>query len=87
MRAERTLAIAPPRLLKADSESNRPGTLTLVELHPEQIDCIMQTVPGEAWEERTEHPTTPLHRAVLFRHRLNEQSDMYVTSPLLDSKF
>jgi amino acid adenylation domain-containing protein len=58
--------------------------LTLVELDQKQIDTIVRTVPGGAKNVQDIYPLTPLQEGMLFHHLLNEQSDAYVVSTLLE---
>jgi amino acid adenylation domain-containing protein len=76
--------VAPPNLIEADCESIRPAMLTLVELNQQQIDSIVQTVPGGANNVQDIYPLTPLQEGMLFHHLLSEKSDTYVVSTLLE---
>jgi amino acid adenylation domain-containing protein/thioester reductase-like protein len=82
--AENALALTPPNLIEAHCEFIRPAMVTLVELDQHQIDSIVQTVPGGATNVQDIYPLTPLQEGMLFQHLLNEQSDTYVVSTLLE---
>jgi amino acid adenylation domain-containing protein/thioester reductase-like protein len=57
--------------------------LTHVALDDQQIDGIVQTVPGGAKNIQDIYPLSPLQEGILFHHLLND-SDTYVLSILLE---
>lgn len=71
-------------LIEANAKSITPEMLPLVELDQDQIDNIVQTVPGGVRNVQDIYPLTPAQEGLLFHHRLNEQSDAYVLSTLLE---
>lgn len=62
----------------------KPQTLTLVELAQSDIDRIVRDVPGGTINVKDIYPLTPLQEGMLFHHLLNENSDTYVVSTLLE---
>lgn len=74
----------PPNLIGADSEVITPEMLPLVELDQQQIDIIVQTVPGEARNVQDIYPLSPLQEGMVFHRLLNERSDSYVLSTLFE---
>ena len=60
--------------------------LTLVSLESEQIERIVQSVPGGARNIQDIYPLAPLQSGILFHHLLNEQSDPYVLPMLLEAQ-
>lgn len=75
---------APPNLIETDCDSISPAMLTLVELEQQQIDSIVETVPGGAKNVQDIYPLSPLQEGMLFHHLLNENGDAYVLSILLE---
>lgn len=63
-----------------------PHALTLVELSQEQVDSIVQTVPGGARNVLDIYPLSPLQEGILFHHRLNDKGDTYVLSTLFEAQ-
>lgn len=63
-----------------------PQSLTLVELSQEQVDSIVQTVPGGARNVLDIYPLSPLQEGMLFHHRLNDKGDTYVLSTLFEAQ-
>jgi amino acid adenylation domain-containing protein len=57
--------------------------LTLVELQPNHIASIEQSVPGGARNIQDIYPLAPLQEGILFHHLLNERSDTYVQPSLI----
>ena len=76
--------VTPPNLIGADGELIKPEMLTLIELDQQQIDVIVQAVPGGAKNVQDIYPLSPLQEGMLFHHLLNEQRDTYVLSTLFE---
>jgi amino acid adenylation domain-containing protein len=58
--------------------------LPLVKLEQEQIDRIVQTVPGGSQNIQDIYPLTPVQEGILFHHMLSETGDTYVVPTLLE---
>jgi molybdopterin converting factor small subunit len=61
-----------------------PDMLTLIDLDQGEIDMIVQTVPGGCGNVQDIYPLAPAQEGMLFHHLLNEASDTYVVSTLLE---
>jgi amino acid adenylation domain-containing protein len=74
----------PPNLIPAECEAITPQMLPLVDLEAEQIERIIQAVPGGVGNIQDIYPLAPLQEGILFHHLLNDQSgDAYVLPILL----
>jgi amino acid adenylation domain-containing protein len=73
----------PPNRIPEGCGSIVPSMLTLVELQQEQIDAIVERVPGGAQNIQDIYPLAPLQEGLLFHHVLQERGDAYVLPALL----
>lgn len=76
--------VLAPNLIGPDCELITPDMLSLVELDQEQIDTVVQTVPGGAKNVQDIYSVSPLQEGMLFHRLLNEQSDTYVLSIIFE---
>jgi hypothetical protein len=68
-----------------------PGMLPLVDLQQDQLDQLVQTVPGGAANVQDIYPLTPMQEGILFHHLLSgehegEQGDTYIMPLLLSAQ-
>ncbi|HET9396353.1 MAG TPA: hypothetical protein VFO36_09875, partial [Nitrospiraceae bacterium] len=71
--------------ISADSTVIVPEMLPLVALTQEQIDAVVQTVPGKARNVQDICPLSPLQEGMLFHRLLNQHGDTYVLSTLFEA--
>jgi len=74
----------PASMIPLDCEMITPQMLSLVELEPEHIQRIVQSVPGGAANIQDIYPLAPLQEGILFHHKLDEHGgDTYVLPILM----
>ncbi len=75
----------PPNLIPPGCTEITPHMLPLVNLKLEEIERIVQAVPGGAGNIKDIYPLAPLQEGILFHHQLSEQrGDTYVLPILLE---
>ncbi len=80
------VADVPDNLIPTYAESITPEMLPLVSLRQNEIDSIIQHVPGGARNIQDIYPLTPFQEGILFHHLINPDGDPYVLSSLLAFK-
>ena len=79
-----TQSVVPANTIPPNCKVIMPQMVPLVELTPDHIERIVQSVPGGPGNVQDIYPLTPLQEGMLFHHLLNEGGgDTYVLPTLL----
>ncbi len=73
----------PANRISVGSERITPDMLPLVSLSQDQIDRIVDRVPGGVRNVRDIYPLTPFQEGILFHHLVHTEGDPYLQSSLL----
>ncbi|HEY4214130.1 MAG TPA: amino acid adenylation domain-containing protein [Steroidobacteraceae bacterium] len=76
--------VSEPNHSGRNSNGNVPGIFTFADLSRQQFETVAQTVPGGAGNIQDIYPLSPLQEGMLFHHMLNERSDTYILSTLIE---
>src|SRR5581483_7872236 len=71
--APQAQAQVPPNLIPPHCQAIQPALLPLIELTAEELERIVQAVPGAAENIQDIYPLAPLQEGILFHHLLNPQ--------------
>ena len=76
---------APPNLIPSHADRITPAMVTLCELTQEEIDQVVNRIPGGASNVQDIYPLTPLQEGFLFHHLMAATSgrDTYVDIAIL----
>ncbi|MEQ1719643.1 MAG: amino acid adenylation domain-containing protein, partial [Nitrosomonas sp.] len=73
----------PPNGILSDCERIIPTMLPLVTLKQEEIDSIVDQIPGGVKNIQDIYPLTPFQEGILFHHLMSAEGDPYLSSTLL----
>jgi amino acid adenylation domain-containing protein len=77
------VAPVPPNGITADTQVLTPDMLPLASLSQQEIDQIIDSVPGGVHNIQDIYPLAPLQEGILFHHLLETKGDAYLLRTVL----
>ena len=74
------LVEVPENRIPLGCDAIQPDMLPLVQLSPEEIERVVQEIPGGARNLQDVYPLAPLQEGMLFHHLTGEKGDPYVVA-------
>ncbi|KAG0350131.1 hypothetical protein BGZ54_003999, partial [Gamsiella multidivaricata] len=70
--------VAPPNLIKPDTTRITPELLPLIDLTQDEIDAVVEQIPGGVANVQDIYALSPLQDGMLFHHMLATKGDTYL---------